>query len=147
LGDVFLDYYDRTCQEWFTGKLLMSDVDPTKQMDVVTSDRRGFVAVEGRSPVLFYLTDQPPLPDPPTSSSSSSSSSSAAGCELTLVVLGTDGVNDLPGPGKQPTLRSPEAGIGLGNILTTGDSNRPGAGQVMLTDLSPAQSGLFPGLS
>ncbi len=56
---------------------------------------------------------------------------------LTEVVIGEDGTTDpLPGPGKQPGLKSPERGIAPGSF-TSLDEGRPGNAQVILVPDDP----------
>ena len=64
---------------------------------------------------------------------------------LNPVVIGEDGTTDpLPGPGKQPTLKSPERGIAPGSF-TSLDEGRPASAQVILVSDDPYSTDLeFP---
>lgn len=60
------------------------------------------------------------------------------------VVIGASGTGDIPGPGLQPTLKSPEASIVPGTFVTLDDTNRPGAAQVVLMEETPYAAPIFP---
>lgn len=147
VADVFVDLYDTQTDSWCTGMKIGEGVDPSVQFDVQVFGRLCYVFIQGRSPILFYV-DQGSTATPPTSipgggSSSSSSSSSSGGCSITLTVLGREGLPPLPGPGLRNRLASPESAGPLGSIFDTGDPDRPGAGQVVLTNTAPENLGLF----
>jgi len=55
---------------------------------------------------------------------------------LTPTVVGLSGTGTIPGPGKQPTLASPERGIAAGSF-TTVDTERPATAQVLLEPDNP----------
>lgn len=88
LSDVFIDWWDSDGGEWKSMKV-MEDVDPERDMDVVSWGRFVFVLVEGRSPSLFFLegTESPFVPR--------------------VIGLSMD-EGPLPGPGKAPRLLGPE---------------------------------------
>lgn len=66
---------------------------------------------------------------------------------LNPVVVGLTGTGTIPGPGKQPTLSSPERGIAPGSF-TTLESERPSSAQVVLLADNPYSSDvLFPNQS
>lgn len=61
-----------------------------------------------------------------------------------IVVIGAEEGGDIPGPGLQPLLRSPESSVPLGQF-TVLDEGRPGSGQIVLRDLEPySDNTLFP---
>lgn len=64
LSDVFFDFYDRFCGRWRSCECIGQDVDPDVQMDVKVYGRLGYVFLEGRSPILFYIEDPFELEDP-----------------------------------------------------------------------------------
>jgi hypothetical protein len=132
IADVFFDYYDKVTSAWVAGNKIVEGASPTDQMHVEIFGRLGYVFIEGRVPVLFYLLGE----------------DQGDGTILyTLTTLGSDGQPPLPGPGKRPTLISPEDAGVLGSMTTTGNPERGGAGQVVLTRVSPQNSGLYPGLT
>jgi len=55
---------------------------------------------------------------------------------LTPTVVGLSGTGTIPGPGKQPTLASPERGIAAGSY-TTVDTERPATAQILLEPENP----------
>lgn len=55
---------------------------------------------------------------------------------LNPVVVGLSGTTPIPGPGKQPSLSSPERGIAPGTF-TTIDAGRPASGQIILISDDP----------
>ena len=63
---------------------------------------------------------------------------------LTPVVVGETGLATVPGPGKQPSLQSPERGISAGSFISS-DSGRPASAQVVLVSDDPyANENNFP---
>lgn len=63
---------------------------------------------------------------------------------FTDVVIGETETGDLPGPGLQPLLKSPEASVPIGEYIKI-DENRAGAGQIVMRETEPyASNDIFP---
>lgn len=63
---------------------------------------------------------------------------------FTDVVIGDDDTQEIPGPGLQPVLKSPEASVPIGEYVKL-DPNRAGAGQIVIRETEPyANNSIFP---
>jgi hypothetical protein len=63
---------------------------------------------------------------------------------FTNVVVGSTVSGDLPGPGLQPLLKSPESSVPIGDFISL-DDNRPGAAQIVMRESEPyASTDIFP---
>jgi hypothetical protein len=117
LCDIFIDYYNSKLGLWNRSELLVAgvnqpreyDVETGQQMNVVPQGRSIYVFVEGTEPVYFACGRTTPW----------------------AAIVRSD-----TGPGKQALLASPDAGLALGSIIDTLDADRPGKGQVYLTQFS-----------
>ena len=125
IGKVYVDYWNSFTGDWTRKVLLVSGVptspafDPVegRQMNVVAVGRFIYVFIEGTRPVLFFVNGEAPYDQT---------------------------IEDQTGPGKRPTLKSPENMSSLGSIVSTGVDDRPAAGGIYLTTTPP--SGLMLGL-
>lgn len=118
LADVFIDYYHTQLGRWIMGQRLMGAVplspreDPLigRQMTATTQGRNLYVMIKDKEPVLAYIQREAPY-----------------------------GLRVIPntGPGLRPDLTPPSRAGPLGAISTTGDANRPGAGQLVLLEFPP----------
>ena len=59
-------------------------------------------------------------------------------------LIGVTGTADIPGPGLQPTLKSPEGANIPGTLTTISGTNRPAAAQIVMSDTTPYGAPLFP---
>lgn len=120
-ADVFMTYWNSRSMTWTKHLKVMDTCSTIPQFDCRTWGRFVFVFVSGRSPSVTYLTPTTPW---------------------TPVVLGLTTSGSQPGPGLRPSLLDADKAGALGSIITTGDANRPGAGQIFLTDTPPTGVGL-----
>lgn len=117
-ADVFIDYYHTQLGKWVLSQRLMpavpvgprEDALLGRPMAVVSQGRNLYVMIKDKEPVLAYIEREPPYG---------------------LII------NTNTGPGLRPNLLSPVNGADLGSIATTGDANRPGAGQLILLQFGP----------
>jgi hypothetical protein len=119
--DIFIDYWVSGLGEWRTGKLLYADralpveEDPIngRQMSVAVWGRFVYVFVEGSEPFSFSVADNTPT--------------------------FTETIQLNPGPGLRPKLLSVEKVVaaGLGGVTSIDNTDRPGSGQVFLTEYYP----------
>jgi len=132
--DVFMVLWSSVNGEWHNvghpytvleGVPLPRDLDGVngRQMSIAVVGRLIYVFVEDQEPVLVrvprsYVTSVGFVYEPEISTNT--------------------------GPGLKPILISPRLSGGLGSITVTGDPNRPGAGQIFLTEFLPEATGLFP---
>jgi hypothetical protein len=63
---------------------------------------------------------------------------------FTEKLIGVTGLSDIPGPGLQPSLKSPEGSNVPGTLTTISGSNRPAAAQIVMSDTTPYSQALFP---
>lgn len=122
-ADVFIDYWLSSDQTWHSGVKIVDGCSPTAPMDVAVIGRFVFVVIEGRTPALFFLA--------------------GTSAPFTETVLGQTVDGPAPGPGKQPTLISPEKVVGFGEVGIPADTDRPAAGQIVLTQVKASLTGLF----
>lgn len=59
-------------------------------------------------------------------------------------LIGVTGLSDIPGPGLQPTLKSPEGANIPGTLTSIEGANRPAAAQIVMSDTTPYGAPLFP---
>ena len=119
--DIFIDYFHSQLNRWILGVPLKLAVPVSpresavlgRPMSVVTQGRNIYVMVKDVEPVLAYVVRTDPY--------------------ALKVVPNT-------GPGLRPTLTSPSLAGTLGSIASTGDANRPGAGQLVLLDFLPSEA-------
>lgn len=119
--DIFLDYWLSGLGEWRTNVLLYQDrplpieYDEVngRQMSVSVWGRFIYVFVEGSEPFSFSVAD-----DSPTF---------------------TESIQLNPGPGLRPRLLAVDKTVaaGLGGITSIDDTDRPGSGQIFLTEYYP----------
>lgn len=175
-ADVFVEIWnsntDGVDEFGIRGMKVVHNVPATALMSVEVFGQFVYVAIEGRSPAMFYVKEV--LPEPVESSSSSSSSSSTSstsstttssgaeesssecedappsGATYEVVKFGFECDNELPGPGRQPRLRSPEKmpEVEIGDFAPTSatfndDDNRPGEGAIVITEVPPAEFDWF----
>ncbi|MFN7301300.1 MAG: hypothetical protein ACK5U7_07515 [Bacteroidota bacterium] len=120
-SDIFMDYYHTQLGRWVKSVLLMQTVPVGpkqsailgKPMTVQVQGRNIYVMVKDREPVLAYVRREAPYD---------------------LIVVGNTG------PGARPALLGPDLAGALGSIASTGDPNRPGAGQLVLLDFLPSEA-------
>lgn len=123
--DVFADFYNSKRGLWEQGVVLMEgvplppDLDATggRQMSVSEWGRFVYVFLEDREPVALTTNRDSPW----------------------AAVAQTN-----TGPGKRPTLLSPDKAGALGSLTALDDAGRAGNGQVVLLDYLPEETGLFP---
>ena len=134
LADVFMVLWDSLNGEWYGGGAAIPiksavpvsrDVNPAtgKQMSVSVIGRLIYVFLEDEEPALVQYVNV---------------FNSGSGFSYNITV------EENTGPGMKPTLLSPKDSGALGSITTTGDADRPGAGQVFLTEYLPDATALFP---
>lgn len=119
--DIFIDYWLSGLGEWRTGVLLYPDrpvpveYDEVagRQMSVAVWGRFVYVFVEGYEPFSFSVDDNSPT--------------------------FTETIQLNPGPGLRPKLLSAEKTVaaGLGGITSIDELDRPGSGQIFLTEYYP----------
>jgi hypothetical protein len=122
-SDVFIDYYCSKTNVWIRSLKLIEGVRNApkvssylgKPMSVASVGRIVYVYVQDYQPVAFYVESESPY-DP---------------------VVRTN-----TGPGKTPSLIAPENAVTPGSITTIFPFDRPGAGQIFLTEYKPSELAL-----
>lgn len=153
-ADIFIDFWNSATDSrtafGHAGEILVEGVDPEAQMDVVVVGRLVYIFVSGRDPALFYIeaVDAVQSVGSVTSSVSGSTSSgqSSVAASYTIRKLGRTLAGPFPGPGRQPLCISPHNATPLGELPVPQAAvlhRRPAVGQVVLTSVGPALSGLF----
>lgn len=125
VADLFLDYYNSYLGRWIRGQVIKLAVPLTpvlspylgQPMKVVVTGRLIYIFIKNSEPILMYVQRETPFG--------------------MRVITNT-------GPGLRPTMIDPANYVALGSIITTGDADRPGAGQVVLLSDPPSVTGLMP---
>jgi len=135
VADIFFDYWESVNGAWTRSVLVKAAVaidrktqidrwkanptfspDDGRSMSVVVWGRLVYVFLEGSRTVRVVVEEADPT---------------------------NPVVSDETGPGIQPICLSEDKNTGsLGSIVSTGDANRPGKGQVFLTQFYPSETGL-----
>lgn len=110
--DIFLDFYHSKCDVWSYGNILRRDIPNSEPMDVASTGRVVVVAVRGKAPTTFYVTEE----DCPASSSDATTTSDHCTATASYPPAGSDSclfdyslvIETSPGPGIRPDLEGPQ---------------------------------------
>jgi hypothetical protein len=130
-ADIFFDYWESTVGEWKRSKLVKAAVALDRRTAIESwegnpslyPDTGRTMSVARWGSLIYVFVEET---DPFT-------------VQVSADDVTTPVVRANPGPGIQPILLSADKGGALGSIVSTGDADRPGKGQLFLTEFYPSE--------